>query len=182
MQIYFKEVDLAHGFTVAREENKHSRIIAGKEVSMCSGIELFKALDGDPIMCYKCGCIADRWILTLGQNDRKSKPVMNLYGVRVWPITKKRNFEFHQLVLMTRDHIIPKSEGGKDDIENLRPACEICNGQRGSKMTKDELAFMSANPHLICPERRAKGIRAQEKVARMAAEKEERRLRGFAFP
>jgi 5-methylcytosine-specific restriction endonuclease McrA len=31
----------------------------------------------------------------------------------------------------TVDHIIPKSKGGGDDWENLRPAHRSCNGRRG---------------------------------------------------
>jgi len=31
------------------------------------------------------------------------------------------------------DHVIPRSQGGTDDIENLRPACQRCNSKRGNK-------------------------------------------------
>jgi len=34
---------------------------------------------------------------------------------------------------MTIDHIIPKSKGGKKNLENLRPLCRKCNGKRGNK-------------------------------------------------
>lgn len=30
-------------------------------------------------------------------------------------------------VLMTKDHIVPKFKGGKDDMENLQPMCSRCN-------------------------------------------------------
>jgi len=32
----------------------------------------------------------------------------------------------------TADHIIPVAEGGTDDIENLIPACLLCNEKRGT--------------------------------------------------
>lgn len=175
MQIYHREIDLHAGFEIADLE-KHSRLVAGKEVSLCSGIKLFQHLRSGPIMCYKCGCIADRWITTLGQNDRKSKPVLNLFALKIWKPTRRRPDPWHQVVLMTRDHIIPKSMGGVDDVENLRPACEICNGQRGTKMDKADQAFMDANPHLISEERRLKGLRAAAKVAKMAEDREQRRI------
>jgi 5-methylcytosine-specific restriction endonuclease McrA len=37
-------------------------------------------------------------------------------------------------VLMTKDHIIPKSKGGIDDISNYQTMCEPCNMAKGNKM------------------------------------------------
>lgn len=35
----------------------------------------------------------------------------------------------------TRDHVIPVSVGGADDLMNLRPAHKICNERRGNRYT-----------------------------------------------
>lgn len=37
-------------------------------------------------------------------------------------------------VLMTKDHIIPKSKGGKDTLDNYQTMCEICNKRKGNKL------------------------------------------------
>lgn len=37
-------------------------------------------------------------------------------------------------VLMTKDHIIPQSKGGSDDISNYQTMCEPCNKAKGSKI------------------------------------------------
>ena len=37
-------------------------------------------------------------------------------------------------VLMTKDHIIPQSKGGGDDISNYQTMCEPCNKAKGSKI------------------------------------------------
>lgn len=42
--------------------------------------------------------------------------------------------------MMTIDHIIPKSAGGTDDIENLRLLCRACNAKKGSKIPENQEA------------------------------------------
>lgn len=37
-------------------------------------------------------------------------------------------------VLMTKDHIIPKSKGGKDHIDNYQTMCIICNMRKADKL------------------------------------------------
>jgi hypothetical protein len=152
--IFYKELSLEEGFQLA-ELPKHSRIIAGREVSLASGIELFQHFRASPIKCWKCGCQADRWVAAKGKNDKISKPVLDLFATKHIPASKK-NPAYSRIVMMTRDHIIPRSMGGVDAVENLRPGCELCNGQRGSNMSKSDMAFMRAHPELINQERARK--------------------------
>ncbi len=42
-------------------------------------------------------------------------------------------------VLLTRDHVIPLSRGGNDDIENIQPLCRPCNTKKFTKTIKYEL-------------------------------------------
>ena len=39
-----------------------------------------------------------------------------------------------QLVVMTIDHIIPLSKGGKNVLENMQPMCYNCNQKKADKM------------------------------------------------
>lgn len=37
-------------------------------------------------------------------------------------------------IATTKDHLIPWSLGGRDNLENLRPACRTCNSKRGNRI------------------------------------------------
>ena len=37
----------------------------------------------------------------------------------------------------TRDHIVPKSHGGKNHVSNYRPACLWCNVAKGNRTTEE---------------------------------------------
>lgn len=40
-------------------------------------------------------------------------------------------------VLMTKDHIIPRSRGGKDHVDNYTCMCTTCNRAKGSKLESE---------------------------------------------
>ena len=49
---------------------------------------------------------------------------------------------------MTLDHVIPKSKGGSDDIENIVVACRSCNWLKGPHETFEEVAVLVASRFL----------------------------------
>lgn len=137
MQIYHASVDIEPGFDIL-DENRNSRLLRGKRVERPSGWNLFSQLRGQPIRCWACNVTATVWVATKGRNDRVGHPVLNLYAEGPAGI-----------MLMTRDHIIPKSLGGVDDYRNLRPGCAACNEARGNEVDAETLRFAQEHPELI---------------------------------
>lgn len=72
--------------------------------------------------CVNCGLEGKFFAL----EKRKTDTIyhLNLYGY------DKNGNE----ILFTKDHIIPKSKGGKDILENYQTMCEKCNMRKGNKM------------------------------------------------
>lgn len=69
--------------------------------------------------CVACGLAGTKLLLDLNPGD--TSPHFNMYAE-----------ESGRLVLMTKDHKIPKSKGGTDALSNFRTMCATCNNIRGN--------------------------------------------------
>lgn len=72
----------------------------------------------------KCACCGIEGKYFAKEKRLKDKSYhLNLYGVD----------DNGQEVLITKDHIIPKSKGGKDELDNYQTMCVRCNKRKGNK-------------------------------------------------
>jgi hypothetical protein len=69
--------------------------------------------------CVSCGLAGSKMILDMNPGD--TSPHFNMYAV-----------EHDRLVLMTKDHILAKSKGGTDDLDNFQVMCSVCNNLKGA--------------------------------------------------
>ncbi len=81
------------------------------------------------IVCAKCGIKGTVFRIETHASDRQAgSPHLNLYAKKNALGTGSiSSTEDDDLVLMTKDHIIPKSKGGKDHLSNLQTMCSPCN-------------------------------------------------------
>ena len=59
------------------------------------------------------------------------------------------------------DHVIPKSEGGSNDLENMQPTHKLCNNRRGTEPVNDNKTYeinitlnVIFDPNCCCPKYR----------------------------
>ncbi len=99
-----------------------------------------KLFQQSPI-CYCCGIRGDFFSLDYDYNNGSCH--LNLYA-----------FDGGQEVLMTKDHIIPVSKDGKDNYDNYKSCCAICNSIKadsflGPKQIFEIRKFYNANKDII---------------------------------
>lgn len=100
--------------------------------------------------CVSCEKVGSLWMLQA--HHAGEPPHLNLYHVGE-QIEEWKNLSRDGLVMMTKDHIIPRSQGGPTNWDNLQTMCTICNGKKGSrrfhsdqKVTRDPLIIQPAPP------------------------------------
>lgn len=104
----------------------------------------FADFDGDPIRmrsqryqlfrksvrCVRCGLEGTYFAKERFATNRESERYhFNLYG------TNANGKE----VMLTKDHIIPKSKGGKDVLSNYQTMCAPCNQKKGDNFEAKEI-------------------------------------------
>lgn len=76
-------------------------------------------------VCVKCGMKGQLFALEAHRKNYRSTDLhFNLYGFD----TNKTE------VLFTKDHIIPRSRGGNEELINLQTMCERCNCNKGNNL------------------------------------------------
>ncbi|WP_442938034.1 HNH endonuclease [Nostoc sp.] len=63
------------------------------------------------------------------QKRNKKQQLLDLYGSECWWCRQNLLTEY-----LTIDHLLPKSRGGSDSLENLRFSCFSCNNSRGNSL------------------------------------------------
>lgn len=76
--------------------------------------------------CPCCGLKATHFALE--KSGKAKRYHLNLYG----------SFEGKE-ILFTKDHIVPKSKGGKDELSNYQTMCLKCNGMKGASVDMSPL-------------------------------------------
>lgn len=77
--------------------------------------------------CIQCGAKGDHFKL-----QRTPGPPHILFSQ--WHLNLFAIDNNGKEVLMTKDHRMPKSKGGSDDLDNLDPMCTKCNGKKADKI------------------------------------------------
>lgn len=81
------------------------------------------------LTCVVCGLKGEKVYLDQEKKNCNNAH-FNLYGV-----------ENGQLVLMTKDHIIPKARGGKNYLQNYQTMCCICNNLKSNTQLDNNRIF-----------------------------------------
>ena len=75
------------------------------------------------ITCVTCGLTGKFFA------KEKARPEESSFHLNLYAIDNNG-----KEVLMTRDHIIPKSKGGSEEIENMQTMCCKCNCKKSDKL------------------------------------------------
>jgi len=94
---------------------------------ICDGVSWFPRMRSQRYNCFrrrrscvKCGIVGVKFLLQMHEGD--GRPHFNLYAEKDG-----------ELILMTKDHIFPRSKGGSNRMHNLQTMCDPCNCAKGDR-------------------------------------------------
>lgn len=73
--------------------------------------------------CKSCGIQGEYFVL---EGHTRNNAHLNLYALRDG-----------KEVLMTRDHVVAKADGGSNTLENLQTMCSPCNSAKSSEFSRN---------------------------------------------
>jgi len=103
-----------------------STVLFGHKVSMRSHRYTNFRVNG--LECKHCGIKGEIFILEKNYcNKNSNKAHFNLYGYD----------DYGNKIMLTKDHIMPKSKGGANHISNYQVLCSKCNSKKGAIIPKE---------------------------------------------
>ncbi len=126
---------LPYAIQINSKQDKHFL----KKTYVVEGVSYIVKMDSDryqtfskSLECVACGLSGSLFLLEREHNHEPDIGHFNLYAV-----------ENNSLILMTKDHIVPRSKGGKNSIKNYQTMCEICNSiKKAKELNNNEIKQM----------------------------------------
>ena len=102
--------------------SKREFLVNGEKISIPMGSHRYQLFAEKGIECVKCGIKGVYFAIERNANNNPNKYHLNLYGF------DKSGKE----IMITKDHIVPRSKGGKNIISNYQTMCFECNNNKGN--------------------------------------------------
>lgn len=122
----FKPEDILPYCTITESFNKYPGN-DGEMYQVNMGSKRYVCFQRDGCKCQACGLVGTVMYMERDRSTKEGRAHFNLYGV-----------ENGQEVLFTKDHILARAAGGKDDMANLQTYCSICNMLKGKHDATNE--------------------------------------------
>lgn len=106
-----------------RIEYKRGKILIDNKITVNMNSDRYKVFFEKGTTCVNCGLEGQYFWLEAYDADA----LRNVYHFNLYGLDKDGNE-----ILMTKDHIVPKSKGGINSVENYQPMCVYCNSQKGN--------------------------------------------------
>lgn len=126
-QVVDLEVGIKAILDTIEEPEKATRYSFGENEAHTTSLRL-RTFAVHGCTCYLCGAKGEYFSIDNFASDVEGSKHMNMWGTNPKDKTP---------LLFTHDHVIPRSKGGADKIENSRTCCTVCNAKKADTLLED---------------------------------------------
>lgn len=124
------KMDLDEGLAMIKSTSNNRKVtVLGSYVLPRKSRRLSLLEDGQ-LFCCKCGLEGKHWYIEKDLRDPTEHFSLQFYGFDKDGIER----------MLTWDHIVPKSLGGNDSMNNGQIMCHPCNRDKSNSITEDDIA------------------------------------------
>jgi len=94
-----------------------------ENITISMGSHRYQLFEAKGTICVCCGTRGLFFAIERGIYDNPSKFHLNLYGLD----------ENMEEIMLTKDHVIPRSKGGENSLSNYQTLCYKCNQRKADR-------------------------------------------------
>ena len=125
-------LSLDEGLDMIKQVSNNRRVTVLGKYLMPKKSRRLSLFENGHLFCCKCGLEGKHWYIEKDLRDPSSHFSLQFYGF------DKNGVER----MLTWDHIIPKSLGGNDSLNNGQIMCHPCNRDKSNTISEDDIKML----------------------------------------
>lgn len=126
------KLDLDEGLDMIKKVSNNRKVTVLGQYVLPKKSRRLSMLEGGQLFCCKCGLEGKHWYIEKDLRDPSDHFSLQFYGF------DKNGVER----MLTWDHIVPKSLGGNDSLNNGQIMCHPCNRDKSNDITIDDIKLL----------------------------------------
>lgn len=126
------KMDLDEGLSMIKQTSNNRKVTVLGQYLLPKKSRRLSLLESGHLFCCKCGLEGKHWYIEKDLRDPNEHFSLQFYGFDKDGVER----------MLTWDHIVPKSLGGNDSLNNGQIMCHPCNRDKSNSITEEDIKLL----------------------------------------